>query len=152
VQSPYQSYHFGIETCIIWNCLQVQKSINRTILELKRYNYRICTTNILTINRTILELKQYKYWNIRLLYRKLSIVPFWNWNFLDFIDNSGKLIAINRTILELKHWIKAGCILCSKSINRTILELKLVSKSNLITWYKSYQSYHFGIETWHATS
>ena len=95
-----QSHHFGIETVVSFFLFFVCLTLNRTILELKRFAIDIQCNSINSLNRTILELKLV-FDTIDKPEQVLSIAPFWNWNKI-FITNN--FLILNLSIAPFWNW------------------------------------------------
>ena len=117
----FQSYLYGIEI--------KQNSVMRFVMQ--------------SFNRTFMELK----WSQRLrrlVQQRVSIVPLWNWNIVQYRRFRIGL-CFNRTFMELKLSSiteKASTLLC---FNRTFMELKCRQSKSICAsvWF---QSYLYGIE------
>ena len=107
----FKSYHFGIETRKADFRGGIYRTLNRTILELKRDFLCFALGFTLALNRTILELKL----KSRAV-AKYGLRFFKSYHFgietKDFYMHNYRLLdALNRTILELKRNCQNDCSL-----------------------------------------
>ena len=139
-----QSYHTGIEILEYLLRRGFDKTLNRTILELKLW--------IKLFFSLLGSLSIVPYWNWNQDYRHyrphqfyLSIVPYWNWNFDRVLNPNPDLFSQSyHTGIEIKKQILNIVPIIDSQSYHTGIEIRhtLLSRNPA----KSSQSYHTGIE------